>query len=78
MAAVNETSEIPIGKWWIFSVKYLTPVILTIILLAKIGTTIMHGYGGYPGWALLMGGFAPIMLILFLSFYLSGRLKPRG
>ncbi len=77
MAAVNETSEVPIGQWWIYCVKYITPVILVVILLAKIGTTIANGYEGYPGWALFMGGIAPIALIFFLSIYLSRRLKSR-
>ena len=77
MDAVNETSDVKIGDWWIFSVKYITPAALVIILIAKIVSTISHGFGGYAGWALVAGGAFPIVLIIFLSMYMSGRWPPR-
>jgi NSS family neurotransmitter:Na+ symporter len=80
MDAVNETSEIKISRWWLFSVRYITPVALTIILMAKIILTILHGYpedDSYPGWALFAGGIFPVVLVIFLSYYMSGRLRPR-
>jgi NSS family neurotransmitter:Na+ symporter len=79
MDAVNETSEIKVAQWWLISVKYVTPLILTIILLAKIVLTALHGYPegeSYAGWALFLGGIFPVILVIFLSFYMSGRLKP--
>ncbi|MCK5252617.1 MAG: hypothetical protein KAQ96_06695, partial [Thermoplasmata archaeon] len=80
MDAVNETSEIKISTWWLYSVKYVTPVLLTIILMAKIVLTALHGYPAeesYPGWALFAGGLFPVILVIFLSYYMSGRLRPR-
>ncbi len=78
--AVNRTSEFPINRWWVISVKYVTPALLTIILLAKIVLTAIHGYpegDSYAGWALFLGGIFPVALVIFLAFYMSGRLRPR-
>jgi NSS family neurotransmitter:Na+ symporter len=77
--AVNETSEIKISAWWLYSVKYVTPLVLTIILMAKIVLTALHGYpegDSYPGWALFLGGIFPVLLVIYLSYYMSGRLRP--
>jgi NSS family neurotransmitter:Na+ symporter len=78
--AVNETSEIKISQWWLISVRYITPLALSIILMAKIVLTALHGYpedDSYPGWALFLGGIFPVLLVIFLSYYMSGRLGPR-
>jgi NSS family neurotransmitter:Na+ symporter len=80
MDAVNETSEISISQWWLFSVRYVTPIALVIILVGKIVLTAIHGYPedeSYPGWALFAGGLFPVILVIFLSYYMSGRLRPR-
>jgi NSS family neurotransmitter:Na+ symporter len=74
---VNSTSEIKAGRWWIYSIKYITPTILIIILLGKIGTTLAYGYEGYPTWALVAGGAFPIVFIFILAQYFSRRLPPR-
>jgi NSS family neurotransmitter:Na+ symporter len=79
MDAVNETSELKVSTWWLYSVRYVTPAVLTIILVAKIVLTALHGYpedDSYPGWALFLGGIFPVVLIIFLSRYMSGRLRP--
>jgi NSS family neurotransmitter:Na+ symporter len=76
---VNETSEVKVGRWWIISIKYVTPTILVVILLAKIVTTLSHGFpddDSYPGWALLAGGIFPIVLIIVLANFMYGRWRP--
>jgi NSS family neurotransmitter:Na+ symporter len=75
--AVNATSELKLSKWWVFSIKYVTPGALSVVLVAKIASTALNGFEGYPAWALLAGGFIPILLILYLSYYLSRRLRER-
>ncbi len=79
MDAVNETSEVKISTWWLYSVRYVTPAVLSVILVAKIVLTALHGYpegDSYPGWALFLGGIFPVVLVIFLSQYMSGRLRP--
>ena len=80
MDAINKDSEFSVNQWWVYSVKYVTPALLTIILLAKIVLTAIHGYPegeSYAGWALLVGGIFPVVLVIYLSYYMSGRLRPR-
>ncbi len=77
MDAVNVTSELRISKWWVYSIKYVTPAALTIVLVGKIVSTAVNGFEGYPAWALLAGGFIPVCLIIYLSYYLSRRLRER-
>lgn len=77
MDAVNATSDFPINDRWVISVKYITPVALIIVLLAKIVETARNGFQGYPGWALFLGGIFPVILIVFLSIYMSRRWRPR-
>ena len=77
--AVNETSEVRISPWWLYSVRYVTPAVLSLILVAKIVLTALHGYpedDSYAGWALFAGGIFPVVLVIFLSRYMSGRLRP--
>ncbi len=75
--AINATSDVKVDQRWIYSVKYITPGVLVIILIAKIGSTISQGFMDYASWALVAGGVFPIALVVFLSFYMSGRWPPR-
>jgi NSS family neurotransmitter:Na+ symporter len=80
MDRVNATSEVKIGRWWIYSVKYITPVILLVILVGKLISTVSHGFpddDSYPGWALFIGGIFPVILAVYLSFDFIRRWPPR-
>ncbi len=46
---INGLSEIRVGKWFDFCIKYLTPAILIFILVSNLITDIKEPYGGgYP------------------------------
>jgi NSS family neurotransmitter:Na+ symporter len=60
----NRTSEVKLGEWWKRSIMYVTPIILTLVLVARIGESILYGYSGYPNWAILLGGWLPLFLLL--------------
>jgi NSS family neurotransmitter:Na+ symporter len=75
--AINATSETEVDRRWIISVKYITPGVLVVILIAKIGSTLSQGFMDYPAWALVAGSVFPITLVVFLSLYMSGRWPPR-
>lgn len=77
MDEVNGTSEVKITKWWYYSVKYITPAVLTIALMGKIVMTLLNGFEDYPAWSLILGGVFPVALVIFLSFYMSRRWNPR-
>ncbi len=53
---VNKISDFSIGVWFDICLRFVTPVILAIILATKLNTLFTEGYGGYDltlGWALM-------------------------
>lgn len=63
---INEVSEIKIGKWFDFSLRYFTPAVLAIVLGFSFYDEIKKPYGDYPAWALWTG-----FLILILTVVLG-------
>ncbi len=72
----NKQSEIRIGRWWDFLIKYFTPLILIVTFGLDLYRTISEGYGGYPDWAVFVGGWCVVALIFILSFLFS-RIRTR-
>ncbi|MBC8204470.1 MAG: sodium-dependent transporter [FCB group bacterium] len=66
---INSTSEIKIGAWWDFCIKFITPVILGYILVSSLVKGIIEPYGGYSGWANWIGGWLMITAAVLLSIY---------
>jgi hypothetical protein len=72
-ADIDSTSEIKLGKFWVFCVKILTPLVLLVTIVLSIYKEILNPYGGYPTWALMAGGWILIITLLFLSILLQER-----
>ena len=81
---LNEQSEVRLGNWWIWALRYVTPGVLSVILVANLLEEIKVGYGGYPRWATLIGGWGTVLLWGVLGFVLwrrpqnSDRVNARG
>jgi neurotransmitter:Na+ symporter, NSS family len=63
-------SDIRLGSWWNICLKYITPVVLGIMMVMNIMTDLQNSYGGYPvsfnfyfGWLVAIG--AIVVGILF-------------
>src|SRR5690554_2594467 len=67
---VNALSEINVGKWFDFCIKYLTPLVLIVILVRSIIEDINVPYEGHPQWALNIG-WAMVILLPVLAFIFS-------
>lgn len=67
---VNALSEIRIGKWFDFCIKFLTPLVLIFILVRSIIDDIKVPYEGYPQWALNIG-WAMVILLPVAAFIFS-------
>ncbi len=66
---VNGLSEIKVGKWFDFCVKYLTPLILLLLLVSNFIGDLQKPYEGYPQWALNVGWAIVILLpVLSIAF----------
>jgi len=63
---VNGISEFHLGTIWNFSIKFLTPIILIVLLTLNLIERIKTPYGGYPvwiGWVLLVGIFVCAVIL---------------
>ena len=71
----NERSEIKLGKWYDICIKWLTPAILSIIVITALVQELQGAYGGYPTWALVLGGWLVVLAIPAVAYWL-GRKRP--
>lgn len=69
----NLVSDIQIGWWWQFSLRFITPIVLGTMIFFLIKDNIAENYEGYPtsflwtiGWPVAIGAF--IMSIVFTMF----------
>lgn len=66
---VNGLSEIRVGKWFDFFVKYFTPIVLLLLLVSNLIADVQKPYEGYPQWALGVGWAIVILLpVLSIAF----------
>jgi NSS family neurotransmitter:Na+ symporter len=65
----NKTSEIILGRWWDFLIKFIIPFVLFLLLSVAIISNIMEPLE-YPFWTLAIGGVLPCVFIFLLSFVL--------
>lgn len=69
----NSMSYFTIGKWWDVMIKFVTPVILTFMLVQNILNEIKAPYGGYSSNALIVFGWSVIIIGIGGSLILSRR-----
>jgi NSS family neurotransmitter:Na+ symporter len=60
---LNSLSEIKLGRWWIVALRYVTPLVLFVILVMNLRAEFIQTYGGYPRWATWIGGWGVLMLV---------------
>jgi NSS family neurotransmitter:Na+ symporter len=70
---LNTHSEVRLGKWWVWALRYVTPTVLIIILIVNLYTEITKGYENYPRWATLLGGWGVVLFWALLGYYLWKR-----
>ncbi len=70
---VNRHSEVKIGRWWNLCVKFLTPLLLGAIILWSLIEELKKPYGGYPHWALTVGGWLVVILAVNLGVLLMDK-----
>ncbi|MCT4631947.1 MAG: sodium-dependent transporter [Firmicutes bacterium] len=60
----NGMSDFSVGKWWIFTLKYLTPIMLAIMFAFNTYIDFTKGYEGYPTKALMVYGVGTLVFIV--------------
>ncbi|MCD6147583.1 MAG: sodium-dependent transporter [Thermoplasmata archaeon] len=70
---VNEVSDIKLGKWWEYLIKFVAPAILIFIAVASFIELLNKGYEGLPSGALIAGGV--IVLISLIASIVLMKVK---
>ncbi len=73
-AFANFYSEIKVGKWFDFMLKFFAPVALTLILFSSFIQLATHGYKNYPSWSISIG-LAIVVFIIVLSIFMGRKWK---
>ncbi|HHT21645.1 MAG TPA: sodium-dependent transporter [Tissierellia bacterium] len=69
----NAISYIRLGSWWDIMIKFVTPVVLAIMLVLSVVEEVRNGYEGYPTTALLAYGVLMIVVLVVIGLVLSKR-----
>ncbi|MCD6423779.1 MAG: sodium-dependent transporter [Elusimicrobia bacterium] len=64
---INDVSPTKIGKWWDFSIKYITPVVLLVLLITSIKDELSSPYGNYPVSSLILLGRDWVFVTFFAA-----------
>ena len=64
---VNRVSNVKVGPWWDFMVKFFIPVVLAVIFVWSMINDLIHRYGNYPLSALLGIGLGSVLLTLVVA-----------
>ncbi|MBT3406567.1 sodium-dependent transporter [Candidatus Woesearchaeota archaeon] len=68
---INKVSEWKVGPWWSVAIKYVIPIILTILVVVQFIKEIGANYEGYPTWAIGIGWLTvviPLVVAAILAF----------
>lgn len=68
---VNQMSYYTIGRWWDIIIQYITPAMLTYMLIQSIVTEIHTPYGGYAPLELLVYGWSIILIGITGGIFIS-------
>ncbi|GAK19623.1 LOW QUALITY PROTEIN: sodium-dependent transporter [Vibrio sp. JCM 19052] len=63
---VNERSDFSVGQWFEICLRFVTPIMLAVILATKLYALLTEGYGGYDltlGWVMIAALFVFGVLI---------------
>ena len=68
---LSVNSATSVGTWWRVFAGFITPAVLTYILLATAWSLVRDGYGGYPAWFTSTFGWGTLGLIVVAAIVLS-------
>jgi len=70
---MNKLSEIKFGKIWYIFIKWVTPLVLGLIIMISIFKEFKTPYEGYSTWALMLGGWALTLTLFYIALMLEKR-----
>ncbi|NAW84980.1 sodium-dependent transporter [Photobacterium halotolerans] len=73
---VNSISEFSIGKWFEICIRFISPIMLAIILGTNLTNTFNNGYGGYEMSDLLLLGWGLVAAMFVIAVIINVASKP--
>lgn len=70
---LNGISEVRLGNWWVWMLRYVTPVVLIVMLALNLQNEFRETYGGFARWATNLGGWGTLLLCAVVGFFLWRR-----
>jgi NSS family neurotransmitter:Na+ symporter len=70
---INHVSGANIGRWWEWSIKLLTPLVLIFILINDLIKEFTVSYGGYSRLANILIGRDWLLFSLFVALIVASR-----
>lgn len=64
---LNRYGSVKAAGWWIVLISYVTPVVLTFVLVQEFRDTIGTTYGDYPAWMVGLFGWGVAGAVIVLS-----------
>ena len=68
---LNAVSTFKVGRVWVFLVGVVAPIVLGYMLISRIVTLIIEGYGDLPSWYLGVFGWGTVALLVILAVVCS-------
>jgi len=65
---VNATSDIRVGAWWEFMIKYFIPIVLFVTFVLSLKSDLIHRYGNYPMSAIIWVGVGSLLFTFLVAF----------
>jgi neurotransmitter:Na+ symporter, NSS family len=74
---INSVSDWKVGKWWEYSIKFIIPIVLFMLLILQIYKDLTVPYEDYPIWALSLGWMIVIIGVLFVVWkvFFNGKIS---
>lgn len=81
---MNSVSEVEIGEWWDYAIKYMIPLALIIVTVYSLYEILSGNTGNagvkellhFPRWTVYVGAMGAIISTFFASFYMMRWDKP--
>lgn len=68
---INRYSSVKVGRFWKFSLTFITPLALLVAFLLSIQGLIREGYGDYPAWFVGIFGWGTVLCCLLGAVLLN-------
>lgn len=72
---INLNSEVKIGKWWDYCLRFFIPVVLTVLLISWLGQRVNGSYENYGRSAEFLGGWLFVLLLPPVAVILTGAIR---